>query len=428
MLKDDPLEGTALGPIAALLVGISILLFGGGLQGTLLGVRAAMEAFPLQAIGAAMSAYYGGYIAGYFISPRLVFRVGHIRAFTAFAAIASATALAQGLFVDPAAWLVLRFAGGVCFAGLFMITESWLNGRATNRTRGRLLAVYMMVQLGALATGQLLLMLGDPRTLDLFAVAAALISIGLVPVALTKSEAPRVMSPHSMRLRVLYAISPLGVVGCFASGLALGAFWGMGPVYAHEIGLSTRGVGLFMGMTILGGMILQWPIGRMSDRTDRRFLIMGISLAIAGASAGLSALDAESLPYLLALAVAFGGLAFSLYSICVAHTNDLIQAEDMVAASSGLLLVYGVGAAAGPYAASAVMSVLGPAGLYAFAAVATFAAGLFALYRARVRPPVPVEDRTEFVPLPRTSPVVLALDPRAEPGSGGGDEDVPPGP
>jgi MFS family permease len=419
-----PIASPITGSITALLIGISVLLFGGGLQGTLLGVRATIESFPLQATGLIMSAYYGGYVAGYFISPQLVFRVGHIRAFAAFAAIASAAAIAHGLFVHPSAWFFLRFASGVCFAGLFMVCESWLNGRATNETRGKLLAVYMMVQLGALAVGQMLLPLGDPRHLELFAVASALISVGLVPVALTRSQAPQQISPHAMGVPTLYAISPLGVVGCFASGLALGAFWGMGPVFAQGIHLSTSGVASFMGMTILGGMVLQWPIGRMSDRTDRRLLIMVVNLGIAATSAGLAVVSGGSLWIVLALAVAFGGLAFSLYSLCVAHTNDLLTPEDMVAASSGLLLVYGVGAAVGPYAASAVMAAVGYHGLYAFVAAATLVTGAFAFYRARVRPPVPAEERAEFVPLPRTSPVVLALHPGAEPGPDAAAEDT----
>jgi len=407
--------GSLIAPVFSLLSGIGILLLGAGLQGTLVAVRAHAEAFSVAATGLIMSVYYAGYIVGYFVSPAIVRRVGHIRAYSALTAIASAIVLLYPIFVDVPVWFVLRLVSGICFAGIYMVVESWLNGVTTNATRGTILGLYMMVNLGALAAGQLLLMVYDPAGFQLFLVASALVSIGLVPVALTRHAAPAITAPGALPPAKLYAASPLGVIGCFATGLSLGAFWGVGPLYAVGIGIPAAGVALFMSITILGGMVLQWPIGWLSDRVDRRRVIVGVTFGIAAISTALAAMSHLRLGAELALALLFGGFAFSLYSLCVAHANDYIADEDKVAASSGLLLVYGTGAAIGPFSASLLMRAIGPEGLFVFAATASLAVGLFGAYRMGVRASAPVEEQSKFVPLPRTSPVVLALDPRAEP-------------
>lgn len=401
-------------PLSSLLAGVAILLLGSGLQGTLLGVRAHIEAFPVEATGLIMSVYFVGYIVGYFLSPAIVHRVGHIRAYAAFSAVASAVVLLYPLLVSVPVWFVLRLVSGICFAGVYMVAESWLNGATSNAFRGKVLGIYMVVNLGALAAGQMFLMAYDPANSQLFLIASALVSIGLVPVVLTRSSAPAISRPQPMPIRALYEASPLGIIGCFGSGLTLGAFWGIAPVYATAIGIPPTGVALFMCFTILGGVVLQWPIGWFSDQTDRRHIIVAATFAIAVIAAAFTLSPNRPFTWDLTLGVVFGGFAFSLYSLCVAHANDFIADEDKVTATSGLLLAYGVGAAVGPFAASTFMRFLGPEGMFVFIALASIAVGAFAVYRMRVRAPAPPEERVSFVPLPRTSPEVLTLDPRTE--------------
>lgn len=419
--------GSLIAPVSSLLGGMAILLLGAGLQGTLIGLRAHLEGFPVEVTGLIMSVYFGGYIVGYFFSPSIVRRVGHIRAYAAFTAVASAVVLLYPLFIDAPAWFALRLVSGVCFAGIYMVAESWLNGVSENATRGVILGLYMMVNLTALAGGQLLLTLYDPSGFKLFLVISVLISLGLVPVALTRNRAPEIVAPSSLPLRGLYRVSPLGVVGCFATGLALGAFWGVGPLFATALGFAASGVAYFMSLTIVGGMVMQWPIGWVSDYLDRRFVIIGATFTVTAISALLAIIRHPPLGLELVLAFLFGGFSFSLYSLCVAHANDFIADADKVAASSGLLLVYGVGAAIGPFAASASMRAIGPEGMFVFIAVASLTVGSFAAYRMRIRAPAPPEERGTFVPLPRTSPVVLALHPDAEPALDGEQGPVPVG-
>ena len=416
----------SLAPVSSLLVGVAILLLGSGLQGTLLGVRAHIEGFPVEVTGLIMSVYFVGYIVGYFLSPAIVHRVGHIRAYAAFTAVASAVVLLYPLLVFPAVWFVLRLASGVCFAGIYMVVESWLNGATTNAYRGKILGVYMMVNLGALAAGQMFLVAYDPASAKLFLVASALVSFGLVPVVLTRSPAPAISTPHPMSLRALYDLSPLGIVGCFGSGLTLGAFWGIGPLYAAAIGFPPAGVALFMCVTILGGMALQWPLGWISDHMDRRYIIVTATFAIALIGAAVTLSSGRAFTWDLLFGVVFGGFAFSVYSLCVAHANDFIPGEDKVAGTSGLLLVYGIGAAIGPFLATAFMRPLGPDGMFVFVALASLAVGTFAVYRMRIRAPAPAEERVKFVALTRTSPEALTLDPRIEPAPGASDEGAPP--
>lgn len=406
---------TLLAPVLSLLTGAAILLLGASLQGTLLGVRAHIEAFPVEVTGLIMSVYFVGYIVGYYLAPAVVHRVGHIRAYAAFTAVASAAVLVYPLVVSAPVWFVLRLISGACFASIYMVVESWLHGSTGNVDRGKLFGTYMMVNLGALAAGQMLLMAYDPARTELFLVSSALVSIGLVPVALTRRTAPAISRPQPMPLRTLYEASPLGIVGCFGSGLVLGAFWGVGPLYAAALGVSTAGVALFMSFTILGGLVLQWPIGWFSDYTDRRKIIVGASFAVAVIGFVFMLISGRPFTWEIFLGILFGGCAFPLYSLCVAHANDYIADEDKMAGTSALLLAYGVGAAIGPFAAAAFMRPLGPGGMFAFVALASLAIGLFALYRMRVRAPAPEEERAPFVAMVRTTPEALALDPRAEP-------------
>lgn len=398
----------------SLLFAVAMLLAGGGLQPTLLSIRAGIEDFPIVTTGLVMSGYYAGFILGSKVCGPLIYRVGYIRAFAALAAVASAVPLLHGLFVDAVAWIPLRVMSGFCFFGLFMIMESWINGRATNADRGTWLAVYMKVNLGAQAAAQLLLNLAPPTGMALFVICAVLTSNALVPVALTRSTPPKVPNTGKLGLPALFRISPLGIVGCFCSGLSLSAFSGLAPLVMTETGFPVAMVSLFMSLVILGGAASQWPIGRLSDVIDRRLVIALVSFLAAAVSVLIALLAGEAGDYLLPLGFVFGASMFPLYSLCVALTNDLMSDEDLIAASSGLLLSLGLGALLGPYAASWAIEILGPGGLFAHVAAVAASLGVFAVVRIVLQAPVPIADRERFVSVPETTPVAEALDPRTE--------------
>jgi MFS family permease len=378
-------------------------------------VRAVSLGFSFEVTGIIMSAYFAGFIVGSLRCVYLIERAGHIRTFAALASVSSAATLAFILVESPVAWAILRAILGFCLAGLYMVTESWLNERSDNTNRGRVLSIYMMVSLSSLALGQPLLLLPNPGHFEIFCVASVLISLGLVPVTLTISPAPAPPRAQPMALSSLYRVSPLGVAGCFASGLALGSFWSMAPVFCRTLGLSEGATVIFMVATILGGLFLLWPIGRLSDRLDRRRVIAMACAASAAASLAMVLTGGESMLALFGLAIAFGGFTFPIYSIAVAHTNDYMEPDDLVSASSALLLVYGVGAFLGPLVAGLIMGWVGAVGLYALLAGVMTVTVLFALYRILARAPLPIEEQEPVVLIPRTTHVAYELDPRAEP-------------
>ncbi len=396
-------------PLTALLVATAFLLLGNGLFSTLLAVRAGIEGYATEVTGTIMAAYFAGLVAGVFWCRRIVREVGHIRAFAAFAAILSVLPLAHAFLVYPWAWAMLRALAGLALAGLFMVTESWINERASNLNRGRVLAVYMITFYGAVAAGQFLINLAPPRDLALFVLVSALFSLAIVPVCVTRTAAPAPMPAIGFGLRDLYRLSPLAVVGALATGLTNAAFYGMGPVFARDIGLSLSGVSRLMGVTILGGLLLQWPIGRLSDHVDRRHMIMAIALLIALTSAGMVIGARHVSPWLFVLAACYGGGAFALYSVCTAHANDFLISEQRINATGGLLIVYGTGAACGPIIASVVMGRIGPEGLYLSCGSFQLALFAFAVYRSFIRPTILQALRRPLVLLPRSSPVITEL-------------------
>lgn len=403
--------------VASLLVGVALLMLANGLLSTLISLRTALEGFPAPVTGLVMSAYFAGLVLGSLFCRGIIRRVGHIRAFSALASLLSATALAHVFLVSAASWAAFRGVTGFCLAGLYMVTESWLNARANNQTRGQILSLYMVTCYLAIGAGQFLLLLADPSTFTLFAIVSVLFSLALVPVALTRSSAPTLEKAGRLSFRRLYEISPLGVIGCFSSGLLNGAIYGMAPIFGHGIGLSITGVSVLMGALILGGVVGQWPVGRLSDRFDRRTVIIYMALAatvVAAAVAALSQLPPTWLWLVLALAGLFGALSFPFYSLSVAHANDYLEADDLVEASGGLIIAFGVGAAFGPLSAAGVMGWLGPVGLFVFLSVIAGLFAAFAIYRTFRREAPPMEAQGPFVPLPRTSPVAAKLDPRGE--------------
>lgn len=411
--------------IAPLLAGAGILILGNGLLGITLPIRMAVAQLSEATAGLVMAAYYAGLILGCLYGPRLIARIGHIRAFAAFAAGASAAALLHSLWFAVAPWFLLRIASGICMAGLFATIESWLNLRSTNDTRGQVLAFYMVTAYLASGIGQFLVNSWDIEGVELFSFAALLLTLSLVPVVLTRIAGPEIGQAQPLSFRALYEISPLGVIGCFGGGLMGGGFFAMGALFAHAAGLSIFHVSLFMGLTVFGGLILQWPIGRLSDRFDRRTVLLGMLTAETLVCLLQFVLwtTTGALPPLLVLTMLFGGVQATIYPISVAHAFDYVERHRMVAASSGLLLAWAVGATLGPLVASMMMDALGAASLFLFLAVVAAALAAFTRYRMSRRMARPPAEQSSFVPLPQTTTAAGQLDPRAQPPQGFPDDD-----
>jgi len=398
----------------ALLLGVSLIMLANGLQGTLLGVRATLEGFPTAATGLVMTSYFVGFLFGSVIVPRFVRNVGHIRVFAALASMASAAVLAHPVFVDASAWVVLRVVSGFCYAGLYVVVESWVNDAATNETRGQLLSVYMVVAGSSMGLGQLLLNTASPQSYVLFVLISVLVSLSLVPISLSVSRAPSFHAPSTVSIKELYRASPLGVFGAFGVGLAHGALFGMGPVFARQIGLALNEISIFMATALLGGLLAQWPIGWLSDTLDRRKVITGVTLVAALTAAAIAIGHNGGNYRLFGLVCLFGGTTIPLYSLVLAHTNDFLSRPQIVAASSTMVLVAGVGLATGPMLVAWSMSVAGPYALFWWLALVHGAIGAFALYRMTVRDPVPLSEQRLYAPVSvRGSPVGAAVASRA---------------
>lgn len=395
--------------ISSLLTGIGILLSGNGLQGTLLVLRAVEENFTENTIGIIMSMYFIGFITGTLLCPRIIERVRHIRTFSIMAAICSSSIVLMGLWVNPWIWCIMRFIIGICVVGIFMVTESWLNTQAVNTNRSRIFSFYILVNLVFLAAGQFLILAADIRTVDLFAMSAALYSLSLVPIALTRIPEPPAIKHIMLDLRGMYRISSLGFTGCLISGFLNSLFWSLGPLYARLSGLSELGIAVFMSTTILGGILLQIPIGYWSDHTDRRTAIMVISYVIAIISAIAILVPTTTYYWLTICMFIFGGMMFSIYPISVAHTNDHPEASDRVAMMTNLLFLYGIGAVFGPFTGGYVMHVFGHSSLFILFILSGTFLGVYAGYWLKRGVMIPDSDKSRFIPLVRTSHVAIEL-------------------
>ena len=401
---------TAIRPVWALFLGIALIMLGNGLQGTLLTLRASLEGFTTSTVGIVMTGYYLGFLGGSLIAPRAVLSVGHVRVFAALASLASTSVLVHILFVDPLTWFLMRMVTGFAYAGLYVVAESWLNDRATNETRGQLLSIYMIVMFVGVASGQLLLNVASPQGFELFIIASVLVSIALIPILISASPTPRFSEPTKMSFTRLYEVSPLGVFGCIGTGIAHSATFSMGALYGQKMGYSVAQISLFMGLITLGGIVLQWPIGWLSDRFDRRKVLTYVTLIAAAVALAAIAVAQVSTTGLLVLMGLFGGLSLPMYSLCIAHTNDHLEPTQMVSASASLVFIGGLGACAGPFSASLLMSGLGPEGLFWTLAGAHGAIGMFALYRMSRRDPVPLEEQYHYPNAPaRTTPIASTL-------------------
>jgi MFS family permease len=385
-------------PIVPLLLAVFLMMGGTGALTTIVSVRLdAAGASPIL-LGALTAAYYLGVTVGSTQAFRLVGQVGHIRAFSASATVLVAATLGHTLGADPAAWIALRLVEGCCMAGLFVCIESWLNQSATSATRGQILALYMIALYGAQGVGQYLMVIDDPHGFKQFVIVSILVSLALVPVALSRKAPPLLQKLESIRIGHLYRASPLGFSGTVISGLVVGAFYGLGPVYVRHLGYDLGQSATFISAAIIGGMLLQWPFGKLSDLIDRRLVLVGLFAALAVISIGMTMLPESGFGPLLAGISLFGGIIFAIYPICVSHTNDFLTPAEMVPASGGMVLGFSIGAIAGPFLASLVMAVFEQDGLFLFSALVAGLALVFALWRMTVRPPVPLDRRLPFLP------------------------------
>jgi MFS family permease len=382
--------------VLVLLVGVALVMASTGLQGSLIGVRGAIEGFSTVSLGAIIATYYVGFVVGSTRAPALIAKVGHIRVFAALASTVSAIIVLHAVFVSPLAWLVLRPLVGFCMAGFYVVVESWLNDLSDNASRGRVFALYMIVLVGAVASGQILLNVADPAGFQLFVLAAVLVSFAVVPMALTVTVAPAIALIHPMRLRDVVAVAPLGIVGATVAGVAYSSLIGMGAVFGNAAGLSVPRISVLIAVTVLGGMVGQWPISRASDRRDRR-IVIAITSLLAAVAAGVTVLLVDSTwPLLVGFGV-LGMLSMPLYSLAVSHLNDWLEPEQIVTASATLVLTAGIGSIAGPLLSSVMLTVAGPAGFLWLMAAVHVVLGVYGLHRLGVRPMSPRQRPSRYV-------------------------------
>lgn len=383
-----------------LFFGLGMMMIANGLQGTLLGIRAGIEDFSVLSIGFIMSAYYIGFLAGSAYVPALIARVGHIRVFAALASLASTTVLIHGLIIDELAWCVVRGLTGFAYAGLFLVVESWLNDAATNKSRGTILGLYMVITYVGMAIGQGLLNVADPDKMELFVMTSVLVSLALVPISLSRRPAPDFALNEKIKITTIWKRSPLGILGVTMTGVASAALFGIGPVYGAEIGLSTAAISGFMASFLIGSVVCQMPVAWMSDRMDRRKMIIILGFLSAAVSGLLLITNADNLWLLFGVFAMLGGACLPIYGQCISHVNDHLLPRQFVAASGTLLLLNGAGAAFGPLVVTGIMAVAGVNGFVAFLIVAFLAIGCFGVYRTFRAAPVPQENQGHTVLMP----------------------------
>lgn len=395
----------------ALLLGMLMLMLGNGLQGTLIGVRANAEEFATTTIGVVMSGYFIGFLAGSKLTAPLLGQVGHLRVFAALASLVSVAILVHSLLIEPWIWFLMRILTGFAFAGIYIVTESWLNDRVSNEHRGGLLSIYMIISYAGLTFGQLLLNVADPGLPDLFILVAILVSLAAVPILLVVTQAPVVQAWTPLGPRQLFRESHLGAVGACASGVAIGAVLSMGPVFAASIGKSAQEISIFMAAIIGAGAVGQWPIGRISDRFDRRRVILWVSMAGGGGALLGAAVTLFAGPWtsalLIGIGVIIGAAGLALYPLIVAYTNDRVRPDQMVGAGSSLIMLYGVGAIAGPLITGQFMEQFGPAGFFWLQAGILIALGAYTGWRIERGRPLNVDEQIHWGQAPGRTPLLL---------------------
>jgi MFS family permease len=365
-------------------------------------------------IGITLACYFLGLVVGYFLCHRLIERVGHIRSLAVFAAAATAIVILHGLYLSAFFWEPLRFFNGITNFGLFMVIESWLNECSQRQTRGCVFSVYMTLTYMGIGTGQLFINFGNGGGQNVLFIAALFFPLYLIPVSITRSVHPELPQTTGYNFKTLFRKVPLGMLGCFASGMINSAFFPMAPVFATKIGLSVFQLSWFMSITVIGGFAVQWIVGIVSDRFDRTLILFLEAVLIALLCIVILIYNGTLYYRFLAEMAVFGGLIFAVYPVAVARANDVFEGRDAVAVSSALLLCYSIGAVFGPILASAVMALLkSPYGLYVYWSLVSGVFAAVTLYlklRERITI-IPVPEQVNFVPLKNTSSVAMAMDP-----------------
>ena len=402
-------------PVFSLLRGTAFLLAASGLHGLLLPLRGQLEGFSTASLGLMGTAWAGGFVTGCYFAPRIVRRAGHVRAFGAFAASGAIVALMTGLLIDEFFWILLRAFTGFTMAGAFMVIESWLNERSSNENRGTVFGLYMMVTYASIMAGQMIVAVGDIGSESLFMVTGIFFCLALLPTAVSTAAHPKPLQDVALDVKGLYANSPVSSAACLLIGVANGAWGTLGAVYGARIGITTAEIALMMSLVMVAGAAFQMPVGRLSDKTDRRYVLVGASFACAIVGVLIFLLTPRSGAFVIALTAAYGAFAYTLYSLAVAHANDHAKPEDFVKVSGGLLLLYGFGTMIGPVIGAALMGSMRPESLFLATALAHFALVGFSILRIRRRAPVPLEEREAFKTMPSergATPQAARLDPR----------------
>lgn len=400
---------STLRPLIPLLIAAGILLGGNGLQATLIAIRGDAEGFQPSLIGWMGTAYFTGFLIGCLWITRMMQAVGHVRTFATLAAIASAATLMLILWIDPLVWSVARFITGFCFSGLFTVIESWLNQGASNKDRARVLAFYRIVDISSVTGCQFLIPLVGTDGYAIFCIMTMMITLSLVPVALADRSNPVAPAEVKLDLKRAWAISPLAAIGCIAVGITNGSFRTLAPVYAQQLGMSEANIVIFVSAGIIGSVLLQYPLGALSDRWDRRKVLLIVTTVSMVAALALALLAGSNVLANFALVFVFGSFAMTMFSLCAAHANDYAEKGEYVLVTAALMLFYSIGAIVGPVAAAYVMQVFGPSALFVFTAVIYAVLIVVTIYRMRVRAPVPASRRSRFTALLRTSPLFSRL-------------------
>ena len=399
----------------ALFFGFGIICLGHGLQGTLIGVRSVLEGFSFISTGLIIAGFYTGFLTGSIVIPIFLRRVGHIRVFAALASLASIAILLHSIFLDPYSWFIIRIFTGISLSGIYIIMESWLNEKSTNQTRGQLLSIYMIITFVFLGLGQLLLNISDPLKVDLFILVSVLLSFALLPILLSITEQPNSTNTKSFSLSEFYAVTPLGFVGALFTGLAHSVVFGYGAVYATAKGLSIFEVSIFMVIITSFGALSQWPIGYLSDKMDRRIILIGVTFASSALCIFILGSSYISITLFFILTALYSCVSLPMYSLAIAHTNDFLEQNEIVAASSAFVRLIGIGSILGPLIVSGIMSIIGPNGFHIYLVLVHALLGVFGLYRMTKRA-VPTDSESQYVPLPRNiTPAGMELNPITEP-------------
>jgi len=398
----------------ALFFGVGMMMLANGLQGSLIGIRASLEGYSASASGIILTGYYAGFLFGALYIPQRIKNVGHVRTFAALASIASISILIHSLHISFIGWFLMRFISGICFVGLYTVAESWVNDLSDNEHRGQALSVYMIVSMAGSAFGQLFLNLADPETATLFMIVSVLISISLVPILMVVSKQPDFSVAKFFTVKELYKTSPLGVVTAIMTGLAHGTLWGIGSIYALKNGLSIEQVSVFMFTFVIGGAINQYIVGYLSDKYDRRTVIVIVAF-LASIFAVLAVLIGSSYTALIITTFIFGGLTVPLYALAIAHTNDFLEKDEMIAASAGIQLAGGIGLTIGPVIGGLSIDLIGANGFWIYLFLIHALLGVFGLFRMQIREAVPLEEQGSTVLVgSRTTPTLMELYPDAE--------------